>query len=119
MTGIDGRIELLHAHAGVEHAAVANDDLVRHTAEQVVVPDVRRDTLRVERVQTGIRRLARRHQGRSGEVIHRSDRPVDAAVRFEALKLGIAFERWKSEYAGLAVLVLDRLEKVESAFDER
>src|SRR5207344_352767 len=85
--GIDGRIELLHAHAALEHAAGANDDLVRHTPEYVVVSDVRCDALRVERVQAGVRRLARRHHGRSGETICRADRPVDAAVRFEALNL--------------------------------
>src|SRR6266850_1925998 len=119
MTGIDGRIELLDADACVEHAAAANDDLVRHTAEQVVVPDVRCDSLRVEGVQTGIRRLARRHHGRSGDVICRGRRPVDAAVRFEALKLCVAFERWKREHARLAVFVLYRLEQADFALDER
>src|SRR5438445_12687561 len=52
-------------------------------------------------------------------MIRRGRRPVDTAVRFEALNLRVAFERWKSEYARLAVFVLNRLEKVESALDER
>src|ERR1700738_4213685 len=49
----------------------------------------------------------------------RGSSPVDAAVRFEALKLRVAFERGKPEHARLAVFVLGRLEKVDFPFDER
>src|SRR5258708_4926970 len=52
-------------------------------------------------------------------MIRRGDRPVDAAVRLEALNLGVAFERWQSKYARLAVFVLDRLEDIELALDDR
>src|ERR1700681_4500538 len=52
-------------------------------------------------------------------MIGRGDRPIHAAVRFEALKLRVAFQRWKVEHASLAVFVLSRLQHVDFALDER
>ena len=52
-------------------------------------------------------------------MIGRSQRPVDAAVRFDTLKLRVAFEGRKPEDARLAVFVLDRLENADLAFHDR
>ena len=60
LTGIDGGVELLHADQRVEDAALADDELMRGAREHIVVPDVGRDRLRIERVQPGVGRLPRR-----------------------------------------------------------
>src|SRR5258705_917646 len=73
----------------------------------------------LERVQPGVRRLPRRDHGRAGDTMCRSHGPVDAAVRFEALELRVALERWKAEHPRLAVFVLHRLEEADFALDDR
>src|SRR5258708_11854512 len=45
--------------------------------------------------------------------------PIGAAVGFEALKPRVAIEGGKAEHPRLAVLVLDRLENIDRALDER
>src|SRR5439155_2544353 len=60
-----------------------------------------------------------RHHHRSGEMICRSERPIHAAVGFEALELHVAFEGGKPEDARLTVFVLHGLEKADLARDDR
>ena len=116
---INRRVELLHADARLEHTAAADDRLIRHARQHVVVPDVRGHRLRIERVQAGVSGLSRRHHRGSGEPVRARDHPIGARERFEALELRIALERRQAEYPRLAVLGLHRFEQADLPFHDR
>ena len=116
---INRRVELLHADARLEHTAAADDRLIRHARQHVVVPDVSGHGLRIERVQAGVSGLSRRHHRGSCEPVRARDHPIGARERFEALELRIALERRKTEYPRLAVLGLHRFEQADLPFHDR
>src|SRR4030095_6982583 len=94
-----------------------DDQLVGYAAEDVVVFDCRRDRLRVERIQPGVGRLARREHGRRRDLLRVADRPVEERGRLEALKLGVALELRQPEHTGLTVLELRRLEQADATVE--